>query len=65
MKSAVCASDTVSDIAFFMRVLVPVMITALLTSGAIVSAATLEPMLLSIVEVAVWIFYVVLLCLRL
>lgn len=49
------ASETIADIAFFMRIIVPVMITALMTSGAIISASTLEPVLLSIVEATVWI----------
>ncbi len=53
--TAVCASDAVKSIAFFMRVIVPVIIMALMTGGAFVSAATLEPVLLSMVEAAVWI----------
>lgn len=53
-EAAGCVSEAVTNIAFFMRVLVPVMITALMTSGAIVSAAALEPTLLAMVEVAVW-----------
>ena len=54
-SAAESASETVSNIAFFMRIIVPVMITALMTSGAIISATTLEPVLLSIVEATVWI----------
>lgn len=50
-----CATAAVDKIAFFMRVLVPVMITALMTSGALLSAATLEPALLSMIEVAVFV----------
>lgn len=50
-----CATAAVDKIAFFMRVLVPVMITALMTSGALLSAATLEPVLLSMIEVAVFV----------
>lgn len=53
--TAVCAADAVKNIAFFMRVIVPVIIMALMTGGAFISAATLEPVLLSMVEVAVWI----------
>ena len=53
--TASCAAETVRNIAFFMRFVVPVVITTLLTSGAVVSAATLEPALLAIVEIAVWI----------
>lgn len=43
------------SIGFFMRVIVPVMITLLMTSGAIISATALEPTLLSIVEIGVWV----------
>ncbi len=53
--TASCAIEAVRNIAFFMRVIVPVIVTALLTSGAVISAAALEPAMLSIVEVAVWI----------
>ena len=54
-EAATCAAGAVKNIAFFMRVMVPVMITALMTSGAVVSAAALEPTLLAMVEAAVWI----------
>ena len=54
-SAAESASETVSNIAFFMRIIVPVMITALMTSGAIISSTILEPVLLSIVEATVWI----------
>ncbi len=50
-----CAAKAVDSIAFFMRVLVPVMITVLMTSGAVISAAALEPALLSMIEVAVFV----------
>lgn len=54
-EAAVCAADAVRSIAFFMRVLVPVMITALMTSGAIISASALEPTMLAMAEAAVFI----------
>ncbi len=53
-EAATCASKVIEAVAFFMRVLLPVIITALMTSGATVSAAVLEPALMSIVEIAVW-----------
>lgn len=52
-NTAVCAAQAVGNIAAFMKMVVPVVITTLLTSGAIVSAAVLEPALLTIVEIAV------------
>ena len=59
-EAAVCATQTIENIAVFMRFIVPVIVTALLTGGAAVSAATLEPTILAIVEVAVWVIEVVL-----
>lgn len=50
-----CAAGAVDRVAFFMRVLVPVMITVMMTSGAVISAATLEPALLAMIEVAVFV----------
>ena len=38
-----------------MRIIVPVMIGALTASGAAISAATLEPSMLGMIEIAVWI----------
>ncbi len=58
-EAAVCATQTIENIAVFMRFIVPVIVTALLTGGAAVSAATLEPTILAIVEVAVWVIEVV------
>lgn len=52
---ALCAGRTIENIGFFMRVIVPVMITLLMTSGAVISASTLEPAFLSIAEIAVWV----------
>lgn len=53
--TAVCTSETVHNTAFFMQFAVPIIITMLVTSGAVVSATTLEPTLLAIVEVAVFV----------
>ena len=53
--AAVGTGEAVRSISFFMRVIVPVIITTMLTSGAVISAATLEPALLAMVEIAVWI----------
>ena len=46
------ASAAIENLAVFMRCIVPVMITALLSAGAIVSAGALEPALLAIIEIA-------------
>ena len=43
----------IQNLGVFMRFIVPVMITTLLTSGAIVSASVFEPVLLSVIEIAV------------
>lgn len=53
--TAVCGVEAVRNIAFFMRFMVPVIITALMTSGAVISAATLEPAMISMAEIVVWI----------
>ncbi len=53
--AATCVSDAISSIAFFMKVLVPVMVTTLMTSGAIISATVFEPTLIAIVEIGVWV----------
>lgn len=50
-----CAVGAIENISVFMRFVVPVIITALLTSGAAVSAQILEPTLMAIVEIAVWV----------
>lgn len=49
MNTAGCA---IENLALFMRCIVPVMITSLVTSGAIVSAAALEPFMLGITEIS-------------
>lgn len=54
-EAALCASQAIENVAVFMRFIVPVLVTTLLTCGAAISAQTLEPTLLAIVEVAVWV----------
>ncbi len=51
--AAELASGTIDKIAEFMKFVVPIVITSLLTSGAIVSATVFEPVLLGTVEIAV------------
>ncbi len=51
--AAGCVSQAMENIALFMEMVVPVVITTLVASGAIVSASVFEPVLLTIVEVAV------------
>ncbi|MFQ9887660.1 MAG: stage III sporulation protein AE [Monoglobus pectinilyticus] len=46
------ASAAIENLTLFMRCIVPIMITALLSSGAIVSATSLEPVLLTVIEAA-------------
>lgn len=52
-ETSLCAAETVENIALFMKLIVPAVITLLMTSGAAVSASVLEPTILSIVEIAV------------
>ena len=54
-QAAECTSAAVKNTAVFMRIIVPVMIGALTASGAAISAAALEPVMLGLIEVAVWI----------
>lgn len=54
-RAAECTADAVRNAAVFMRIIVPVMIGALTASGAAISAAALEPAMLGMTEVAVWI----------
>lgn len=51
--TAQCAQTAIQNISVFMRLIVPLVITALITSGAMISAAVFEPVLLSVVEIAV------------
>lgn len=48
-----CVSSTVENISVFMKMIVPVVITTLISSGAVVSASVFEPVLITIVEIAV------------
>lgn len=52
-ETASCASSTVENVAVFMKIIVPTVITLLLTSGAAISATVLEPTMISIVEIVV------------
>lgn len=54
-QAAECTTAAVKNTAVFMRIIVPVMIGALAASGAAISAATLEPAMLGMIEMAVWI----------
>ncbi len=52
-ETASLAGETVNNIAIFMRIIVPAVVTMLFTSGAIVSAASLQPTILAMVEIIV------------
>ena len=52
-QTAGCVNNAVENISVFMKMIVPIVITTLLTSGAIVSASVFEPVLITIVEIAV------------
>lgn len=47
------AAMAIENMVMFMRCIVPIMVTALLTSGAIISSAALEPVLIGVIEIAV------------
>ena len=47
-----CVKNAIENIALFMEMIVPVVITTLVASGAIVSASVFEPILLTVVEIA-------------
>lgn len=47
------AAMAIENMVVFMRCIVPIMITSLLMSGAIISSVTLEPVLIGVIEVAV------------
>ncbi len=51
--TADCVNHAVSNMARFMEMLVPVVITTLVTGGAIVSASVFEPILMAVVGVGV------------
>lgn len=46
------AAGTIENLALFMRCIVPVMVTSLVTSGAVISASALEPFLIGIIQIA-------------
>lgn len=48
-----CAKTAIDNIALFMRLIVPLMLTALVTGGAVISASVFEPVLLTVIEIAV------------
>lgn len=50
---AECVGGTVEQIALFMKMIVPIVITSLVSCGALVSASVFEPVLITIVELAV------------
>ena len=51
--AAECVSETIEQISLFMKMIVPVVITALVSSGASISASVFEPTLIVIVELTV------------
>lgn len=55
-----CVGETVEQIALFMKMIVPVVITALISCGAVVSASVFEPILLTVVEASVGLIQTVL-----
>lgn len=46
------AVGTIENLVLFMRCIVPVMVTSLVTSGAVISASALEPFLIGIIQIA-------------
>lgn len=52
-QAAECVGRTVEQIALFMKMVVPIVITSLVSCGALVSASVFEPVLITIVELAV------------
>ena len=49
-----CGKALVGNISVFMRVMVPVLLAAMMSSGAITTATTFEVILLGIIEIAQW-----------
>ena len=47
------AASTIENLGLFMACIVPVMVTALLASGAVISAAAIEPTLIGIIQISV------------
>ncbi len=52
-QTAECVGQTVEQIAVFMKMIVPLVITALMSCGAVVSASVFEPILITVIEFAV------------
>lgn len=52
-KAALSVKTTVNHLSVFMKTIVPVVMTALVTCGAIGSASVLEPVLITVIEVTV------------
>lgn len=48
---AKCAGTAIGNMSAFMNIMVPIMVTTLLTSGAVISASVFEPLLLTVVEI--------------
>ena len=49
-----CGREIINNVSLFMRVLVPVVLVSLASSGAIVSATMFEAMLVSVIEITQW-----------
>ncbi len=52
-ETASCAGEAVYNVSLFMKIIVPAIVTMLYTSGAIISATTLQPLILLMVEIIV------------
>ncbi len=52
-ETASCAGEAVYNVSLFMKIIVPSIVTMLYTSGAIISATTLQPVILLMVEIIV------------
>lgn len=50
-----CAKETISNLAMFMRTMVPISLATLATSGAFVSAGTFEFTVVSVIEITQWV----------
>ena len=48
---AMCAKSAINNISTFMQVVVPLFMTALISTGAVVSASVFQPALLSVIEI--------------
>lgn len=55
METVNCGKNLVGNIAIFMRIMVPVVMTTLVTSGAPVSASSFELVMVGIIEITEWI----------